>query len=379
VGGGPGGGAGPGADGAAAALRGGAPGYLLLCHGGIEPGFDPSPFMRAGEAAQRAAVGSGALPSRAVSQYALVHGFFRGDWAAALPRRLGDAIPPPLRGRLRNVGRRPIVLRNASFAAAVVGADGGAAPAAPSAGGGVFLPPVTANPAWGGAEWPLPPTASDPNNGFMWNDFYVHDEEAVLFEREGRGLAFGRGLTEEWLGGGGVAGVLRAHQHGNHKALGPMLAEILANRPPGVFDNWRGSGLVLTFLSGAWVPGQEAPHDAYGVLRLPAGGPPAWRLDMCFNAVGKPERRRVEKAAGDAAGDAAGGDGCDDGGSDDDDDGSDGGGGGGGVRPEPQAREPGAAAPTRRTTTRRVCSAGYSFECADSGWRANAQLLAGGI
>ena len=51
----------------------------------------------------------------------------------------------------------------------------------------------------------------------------------------------------------GLVGVLRAHQHNNAPDTGPMLDRVTA--AGGAYDNWNRSGHVVTFLSGAHIPG----------------------------------------------------------------------------------------------------------------------------
>ena len=81
-------------------------------------------------------------------------------------------------------------------------------------------------------------------------------------------------------------GVLRAHQHNDNPLAGPMMSAVRAGR--GMHDNWGGAGLVVTWLSGAHIPGQRFVYDAYGLLHMEAGGPAAWRMALCSQPTGAP-------------------------------------------------------------------------------------------
>jgi len=82
-----------------------------------------------------------------------------------------------------------------------------------------------------------------------------------------------------------VVGVLRAHQHNDNPSVGPMLSRV--REAGGVYDNWNASGMVLTFLSGAWIPSMAYPFDSYGLLSLPTGSPSSWRMQLCNQRVGE--------------------------------------------------------------------------------------------
>ena len=244
-------------DGGGAA--GGGAEFLQACHGGLEVGFDAKPLLRAPVRREEA------LASGAVSHFALLHGVMRRSW--------WDALPAELRLRVQRGGVDSNIFRNV---------------------GGCRSSGVD------GAEWPLAPAQLFPALGFMWNDFMVDDElarnasaprhggnpaRAPLHFRPGRGFGFGRELTEYVLRTSGIVGVLRAHQHNDAAETGPMLSMLKAASPPGVFDNFARSGLVLTFLSGALIPGQGFGYDAYGLLRLRGATAASWAVDVCANRV----------------------------------------------------------------------------------------------
>ena len=257
-----------------------------------------------------------------MSHFALLHGLMRRRW--------WDALPGPLRDRarrgageelFRDIGGCPL---RRSTAGAGTGAGAGADGEGP-------LFEVAESRGWDGAAWPLSPTEMQPHLGFMWSDFMVEDETilpapapgggkapgrvggaSTLYYRRGRGFGFGRELTEYVLRTSGIVGVMRAHQHNDNAETGAMLSAIKSATPPGVFDNFGRAGLVLTFLSGALIPGQGFGHDAYGLVRLRGAASASWSVDVCANRVGAP---------------------------------------------------PNAA---------RGCSASHEFACADMGWRASA-------
>ena len=279
--------------------------FLLACHGGLEVGYDAKPLLRA-------PVGDGdAAPSGAVSHFALLHGLMRRRWWDELPGGLREKVQ-------RGAGKELF-------------SNLGSCPRRRLVDGGRGLLEVAESSAWGRDQgWPLAPTEMRPHLGFMWNDFYTWDEtkegarqsESIYF-RPGRGFGFGREVTEHGLRTAGFVGVLRAHQHNDAAETGPMLSSLKAATPPGAFDTFDRAGLVVTFLSGAFIPGQGFAFDAFGLLRLRGVAASSWAIDVCANA-------------------AAGG------------------------APASLERE-------RRLATHqadRLCSAALNFSCADSGWRA---------
>ena len=272
--------------------------FLLCCHGGIEVGFEAAPLLRA------PVLGSGRLRiSGAALSSALMHGVFRGGWLQSL-RRTGGALFGKVERVVNaaelfyDVGTCP--LRRLRGGAAAVAATPSAVTTDPDD----LAHEVVESPGWNGLGWPQLPTEMLPlHNGFMWSDFLVGDEtsdprvsaaaggraaaagRSLHFSRN-RGLALGRELTAHWLGAsGGVVGVLRAHQHNDAPDTGPMLQSLKDSLPPGAFDNFGRAGLVLTFLSGAFIPGQGFEFDAFGLLRLPARASGTWAVEGCANKV----------------------------------------------------------------------------------------------
>ena len=263
------------------------PRHLQGVHGGLEVGFDPRPllhFYRQQDAALH--------PEAAQVYFALMHGYARAQWVEALPGRLRGApvIPPAFqeevkRGIFRDWGL-PLLGPTAPS-----GSGSGEAEALAQARAARAL----AGAQWGGAAWPLEPLAVEPADGFMWADFIVSGwrrtgpgtQEGIVNAR-GRGVAYGKDLTEHYLGERGLVGVLRAHQHNNAGATGPMLERVIGGR--GAFNNWGtpengGQGAVTTFLSGAFIPGLGFERDAHGVLVLGGTHPANWTLALCSQRV----------------------------------------------------------------------------------------------
>lgn len=239
--------------------------FLLCVHGGLELGFDPVPLLLAGSGTPEAG-DSGAFDAASpVVQYALISALRRGDWLHAQPAAVQKRISPNLRGLLTDLGDRPAPR-------ASMGIEGNGETRAAEDGPAPFT------------QWTL---------GFMWNDFYVHDVATFLGYSRGRGFIFGRDLTRHWMDAsteGRVVGVVRAHQHNDARSSGPMLSEIRAAE--GVYDNWGGSGLVVTLLSGGSIPGMAFPFDAFALLRVPAADPVTWRLQACGQRSEQPFVRR---------------------------------------------------------------------------------------
>lgn len=267
--------------------------FLLSVHGGIEVGFETLPLLKAPVLAS----------AGASVDFALIHGFFRKDWIDATPHKIHDGIPVRLRPLFANVGSRPTIeLENATNGSADVammdvGVDGSASMQPVTQGTAGVSRRVT-NPGWDHRQWPFSPTGTQPHIGFMWNDFFTHDAASWLHYRPGRGMAFGFNLTQYYLQSSGIVGIFRAHQHNNDRHTGPMLTAMRTANPPGCFDNWGGSGMVLTFLSGALVPGLGHTHDTYGLLRLKSVDPSTWRVDMCASRVGH-QYMRMDNAGAD--------------------------------------------------------------------------------
>ena len=195
--------------------------YLLACHGGIELGHDPQPFLAA------------ALPSQGGPAFSVLPHLQRQAWLTLVPPAVAQGVPAPLRrlfeapSSSHRTLSEPWAVWNVSSAA--VGAQGQVQP--------------------GAAAWPTRPTQSRIPHGYMWTDFFVDDAETVLGYTPGRGPILGKPLTEWWLERAGVTAILRGHQHNNNPAAGPMLQRLQRHR--GLYDNWDGAGLVYTFLSAA--------------------------------------------------------------------------------------------------------------------------------
>ena len=76
--------------------------------------------------------------------------------------------------------------------------------------------------------------------GFMWNDFTVFADEPAFSRNPDRAFVYGRPAVEELLrlasrGGASVHGVIRAHQHSG--ILNPMMRRLVASH--GVFRHWQ--------------------------------------------------------------------------------------------------------------------------------------------
>jgi len=330
------------ADGAAqVGVRQGGPGslpphqpqaYLMAVHGGIELGVDLWPFLAGDEAGVTAADvislehmlsrqadadvsadpqkasndedgtdsgssqqddgvrgssgGTGSLRRQRgpIVQYSSIAALRRKDWLATAPEAVRERVPGYVRGHLHNYG--PSAAEgNAGAAFERHRRPGGNYPAGDDVAG----------------PYPARPLETDPANGFMWNDFFVHSREPFLEYDPGRGLIFGHGLTAHWLADNRIAGILRAHQHNDSPRAGPMLSEVRA--AGGVFDNWGGSGMVLTTLSGGHIPSLSFPHDSFSLLALEGEAPAHWRLQHCHGRSRKQFIRVGGKAA--AGGDAS--------------------------------------------------------------------------
>jgi hypothetical protein len=239
---------------------GGAPArHALCCHGGLEVGFDSSALLSA-------PLGAGAGAGAGVG-FALVHGFARGAWRALLAKanpRLAAALPRDVSALLRDAGGAADAPPPASFERCILSAGAVSADvadvcersAAAGAAGwleGVRAARAAAARAWGARDWPAQPLGTDPAAGFMWADFIVDEPRRAALHQPGRGLAWGLPATDFVLRANGLVGVFRAHQHNNAPATGPMLDRVTA--AGGAYDNWNRSGHVVTFLSGAHIPG----------------------------------------------------------------------------------------------------------------------------
>lgn len=257
----------------------GATRFLLCVHGGLELGFDPVPLLMAGMGAPVSAPEGSDVDADDVAfdapspvvQYALISALRRGDWLRSQFASVQKRVPLNLRGLFNDLGDRP-----ARRASRGVMGDGETVDAATEA-------VVDEGPA-PFSQWTL---------GFMWNDFFVHDVATFLGYSRGRGFIFGRDLTRHWLDSsteGLVVGVVRAHQHNDARSSGPMLSEVRA--AGGVYDNWGGSGLVLTLLSGGSIPGMAFPVDAFALLSVPSVDPDEWRLQACGQRFEQPFVRR---------------------------------------------------------------------------------------
>lgn len=133
-------------------------------------------------------------------------------------------------------------------------------------------------------RWPQLPTETDVSNGFMWSDFFVHDQTKHLGYTPGRGFIFGKPLTRQWFYDNGIYAILRAHQHNNLREAGPMLEELREHG--GLFDNWGTSTLAYTFLSATECPGFNFHADSFGLLYLDGSqGPDSWRIEHCKHTV----------------------------------------------------------------------------------------------
>lgn len=269
------------------AAGGGRARFLQTCHGGLEVGYDPRPLLHlrsgvGGWAGRRNATGIAPDGDASVS-FALLHGFARGSWLSALPPALRSLVPRGLEHNYIDVGAKP----PPAAAACALLEDGDAEPLRRAA---AAPPPFNAMEVY-------------PASGFMWGDFLVEQPKRALYEAPGRGLAYGLPLTAAVLEAHGLVGVLRAHQHNNAPETGPMLDRI--REGGGVFDNWASSHHVLTFLSGAFIPGMMFHVDAHGRLRLPSPDPASWTLHQCGH-----DASHAGAGAAPQAEDLAGGDGA---------------------------------------------------------------------
>jgi hypothetical protein len=269
------------AEGGLAAEGEGAGSHLQCCHGGLEVGFNPRPFLSVPTAGQQALNSSGAVVS-----HALIHGYRRKAWlqrTRGFGGRAASLVPPKLRHRFEDSGSEPWWAEG--WATAQVAADG-SLPLPSSS----VPPPSSLRGAWAGrksaAAWPLDPLDISPPDGFLWNDVLVDDESTPLHYANSRGFVVGRPLMAAWLADAGIAGLLRAHQHNNAHFAGPMLDRIRAGR--GLYNNWRNSSMVLTWLSGAHIPGMDMGDDVYGLLTLGGHRPEEWTLRQCIHAAGRP-------------------------------------------------------------------------------------------
>lgn len=251
--------------------------YLMAVHGGIEVGVDAWDFLNdvrithddiiPRSTAQSIApsndedsTGGGAYGLYAgargpVIQYSAIDALRRRDWYDTRPPEVQARISERARGVLENLGRKPAFWRARVAGRKYAGASDAA------------------------GEFPLHPMEYSPSMGFMWNDFFVSDTSRYLEYNPGRGLVFGHDLVQHWLNDNRIAGILRAHQHNDSPGVGPMLSNVRRGR--GVHDNWGGSGMVLTFLSGGHIPYLDFLHDSFGLLDLPSEQPTSWRLDHC--------------------------------------------------------------------------------------------------
>ena len=251
--------------------------FLLCVHGGLELGFDPLPLLLSGAGDPASALAGAHAEFDAplpLVQYALISALRRGDWLSAQPPVVRKRVPVGLRGLFVNQGDLP--RRTQTSDEVVAEAAEGPEPF---------------------SQWTL---------GFMWNDFFVHDTETFLGHSRGRGFIFGRDLTRHWLDEdtrGLVVGVVRAHQHNDARASGPMLSAVRAAR--GVFDNWGASGLVVTLLSGGSIPGMAFPFDSFALLSVPSEDASTWRMEACGQRTEQPfiwRRGQWAQLAGDATG-----------------------------------------------------------------------------
>ncbi len=261
--------------------------WVLACHGGIEPGYDPAPFL-SWKQPQPAATGHHDVQwlqhmqlSGVRTSFALIPGLLRAEWLRSLPAALQSGIGQSLANMLQQ-GRNsfgPLAGEWVHESEAAVGADGQSLQPRESQGYPPFSTHLNdtekallfrfdqAASAGGFGLWPASPmsTGAFPV-GFLWNDFYVDDAETVLGYNRGRGLILGRPVTQHWLQQNGVVGIFRGHQHNNAPAAGPMLSRLKTHR--GIYDNWDGAGMVYTFLSAAETAVLGYNSASVGVLRM---------------------------------------------------------------------------------------------------------------
>ena len=150
--------------------------FLQLCHGGMEPGFDPAPLLGA-EGTNRFQL----LGTLRQGTYLRTH----PAWLASDPASVANA-----RGELRD-----------------------------------FVPTAPTSPSV---------------VGFMWNDFTVFADEPAFVHNPERAFVYGRtavaGLLDEInRGGPKLHAVIRAHQHSS--APNPLMRRLMAGR--GGFRHWQ--------------------------------------------------------------------------------------------------------------------------------------------
>ena len=283
----------PGAEGLKAPWRGlqPPPRHLQGVHGGLEVGFDPRPLLRYYRAAPAGGAAAAAAADAPQVYLALIHGYEREAWLAGLPPALRAApvMPAAMQEEVRGGLFRDWGVRLRGSSSASEG-SGGTADAPSALLAAARSERAAASAQWqapGGAVWPLAPLDAHPADGFMWADFVTSGvrglARAGLVHARGRGLAWGLALTDHLLASRGLVGVLRAHQHNNAAATGPMLTRVVGGG--GAYNNWGGeaggAGHVTTFLSGAFIPGLGFERDAHGLLALRSGDPREWSLQVC--------------------------------------------------------------------------------------------------
>ncbi len=269
--------------------------HTLCCHGGLEVGFDPSAFL----AAPLRPISSSSPVTAATIGFALIHGFTRGSWLTRLAKEnvnLAKSLPRDVSSQLKDTGSadtpHPLpISRCMSSMGKIVGSD--VAEVCHSQAlthhsawlSDVIASRKAAETAWGGENWPVSPMGVNPAPGFMWADFLADNGKKSAVYQQGRGLAWGLPAVDHVLRATGLVGVFRAHQHNNAEATGPMLDRVIASG--GAYNNWDSSGHVVTFLSGANIPGLGFASDAHGVLTVPNADPRTWVLDVCSHAPGE--------------------------------------------------------------------------------------------
>ena len=265
--------------------------HTLCCHGGLEVGYDPSAFL----AAPLAPSQSSASPVATIG-FALIHGFTRGSWLNRLVKEnenLAKSLPRDVSSQLKDTGSadipHPLLMSRcmASMGTAVGSDVADICHAKTLAYHTTWLNDVMASrkaaeTVWGGNHWPVSPMGVNPAPGFMWADFLADNGKKSAVYQQGRGLAWGLPAVDHVLRTTGLVGVFRAHQHNNAEATGPMLDRVIASG--GAYNNWNSSGHVVTFLSGAYIPGLGFASDAHGVLSVPNANPHTWVLDVCSHA-----------------------------------------------------------------------------------------------
>mgnify|MGYP005990669991 CR=1 FL=1 len=275
--------------------------WVLACHGGIEPGYDPAPLLQARSEHNQNNADDATWLQRVRAEgvhslFALVPGLLRAAWVRSLPQQLQEGIGQSLRNMMLKPHNSFGPL-SASWAlpedapgldqwpgppTAIghVAADGAATshntlyhvPFSSTLNDTQRLQLLAAEQeaAQAGAGlgyWPAAPMATGAFPvGFLWNDFYVDDTDIVMGYNRGRGLILGQPVTAHWLWSNGVSGILRGHQHNNAPPAGPMLSRLKKHK--GVYDNWHGAGMVYTFLSAAETAVLGYDSASVGVLRL---------------------------------------------------------------------------------------------------------------